>query len=707
MTPDLILDHAGEAAIPGAGHAALTLRLEVVLPRPEEATARELAVLLDAGGGEVLRVALRRSGADMARRGWDDTRENLPRFADASGTTAVLEAVCAVAARPPMRTTLPTLPCVGVPLALVGPGPHAVEVRVHAARLELLLDGRLVDEEWTCGGPAADPRRLRLAAGTAQVWRAARDDTPDRGGEAAGILRGADLQYWKPSGHNRWAGDTMLFHDGGRLHLMYLIDRRHHGSKGFCGAHQVAHLSTADLRTWESHPLVVGVDEPWEAIGTGSMVKRGSQWCFVYGLHSERCVGDASAGAALPQPFAAIAGTPAGTAIAVSDDGVHFRKLPELVHAAQNPSVIADPAGGYLMFAGEGAYGLYRSDDLRSWRAVDHAVVPHGHASPWRNTCECMCHLEWNGIHYLWGGFTGFWAARDIAGPYWDQDDAAGTAVVAALRAQHGDAFANPRPPGTALRLRHDIYDGLGVPMAATMPDGRRILCGWLSGLRGWGGRLVLRELLQEADGTLGLRWLPEAVPEAGAGVAPAWDAGVPAAGALLSTSVELPAAWLLDCEIDARGAPVSLIVGGVGALDGGVELRLDPRRGVAQWGVPRAGAPAPDLRGQMAELAAMPRGSHPYDRPSPHLAFKAADFAIDGVAGLDRPFRLRLLALPDRATGGAILDAEIDGRRTLITRRDRLDLSRLQVLAAHGVSALRSALVRPVERWNGADPAN
>jgi hypothetical protein len=694
MSPDLILDRAGDAAIPGFGGAALTLRLEIDLPHPGDATARTLAVVQDAHGGELLGVALRRSGADMARRQWDDQRENLPRFADASGTTAVLEAVCSVAVLPPMRATLPSRPCVGVPLVLLGPGRHVVEVRVHAARLDLLVDGRLVDEEWTCGALAAEPSRLHLCHGTAQVWRGTCDDGADHGGESAGTIAGHQLQYWKPSGHNRWAGDTMLCHDGQRLHLMYLIDRRHHGSKGQCGAHQVAHLSTTDLRSWTSHPLVVGVDEPWEAIGTGSLVRHQDRWHFIYGLHSGRCVTDASAGADLPQPFAAIDGTPEGTAIAISDDGVHFRKQAVLVHAAQNPSVFPDPDGGFVMFAGEGAYGLYRSDDLQHWRAVDHCVVPYGPASPWRNTCECMCHLEWGGWHYLWGGFTGFWMSRSIAGPYWDQDGAGGAAAVADIAAQHGAALLNPRPAGQPGRPRHDIYDGLSAPMAATMPDGRRVLCGWLLGLRGWGGRLVLRELLQEADGTLGMRWLPEAVPQVGAAVDLHWDRDPHLAAGEVATVDGLPEAWLLECEVVARGVAVSVLVGGSGCLVDGVELRVDPVRGVAQWGGPRGGKPAPDLRGQMAELAVMPRGQHPYDRPSPHLACKAGDFAIDGVRGIDRPYRLRLIVLRDPATGGVILDAEIAGCRTLITRRDAQPGRRLQLMA-HGDAAFRDLSVR------------
>ncbi len=448
---------------PGCGETGITLLLSVDLPEASAAGGRELAVLNDAAGNEVLRVCLRRGRAEQGRRQWDDQRENHHRYCDASGTTAVLEAEGAIAIRPPFRSTQPSQMRIGVPLTLLGAGRHEVVVRLRSGKFDLFVDGRLVDEEWPSGGPATAPAQLRLAHGAAQVWRTALGDAElgclaDYGGEC-GILPGHRLQFWTPSGHNRWAGDTMLFHDGKRLHLMYLIDRRHHGSKGHCGAHQVAHFTTSDLRSWQSHPLAVGIDQPWEAIGTGSVVKHEGRWHFIYGLHSGRMMADAGAGADLPQPFSAIPGTPEGTTIAVSDDGIHFRKQDVLVHAAQNPSVFADPAGGFIMFAGEGAYGLYRSDDLLHWREADRFVVPHGPASPWRNTCECMCHLEWNGWHYVFGGFTGFWMSRDLAGPYWDQDEH--RAAAAALAAQYGPGALNPRPRGTVGRPRFDIYEGL------------------------------------------------------------------------------------------------------------------------------------------------------------------------------------------------------------------------------------------------------
>jgi hypothetical protein len=80
-----------------------------------------------------------------------------------------------------------------------------------------------------------------------------------------------------------------------------------------------------------------------------------------------------------------------------------------------------------------------------------------------------------------------------------------------------------------------------------------------------------------------------------------------------------------------------------------GSRVRFDTAARTAQWGTPRAGALAPDA------------GAVPWT---------AGDFAILNVEGLDRPFELDIVLWPDGKSGSAIVDAMIDRRRTLITRR-------------------------------------
>lgn len=453
------------------------------LPAGAQPGDRPLVVLAGGpDGAELVRALVRRAGSDPAEREWDDVRQNYLRWAGADGTAAVLEVVFANHRAPAVRADQPGSFRIGVPLALLGAGAHLVHLRLRPGKAELIVDGRLVDEEWPSGALPALP----AAVTGVQVWPRWLDDAElgvqPEAGVVAGTLGGSELQYWAPPGHNRWLGDTMMLWDGRRLHLLYLLDRRHHGSKAGTGAHQIAHLSTTDLRTWEVHPLALAIEEPWETFGTGAMLHADGRWHLVYGLHTDRIIErgavDNGRTTALPCAFDRLDGLPMGTALAVSEDGVHFRRTGELVHAAQNPSALIHPEGGFAMFAGYGAEGLHRSDDLRTWRPVDAAIIPEGKASPVRNSTECICHLAWNGWHYLIGGRTGFWMARSFAGPYWDRDGTQGEAVV---------------------QPRWDIYDGLWVPMVAALGDGRRILSGWLEDRGGWAGCLVLRELVQGA----------------------------------------------------------------------------------------------------------------------------------------------------------------------------------------------------------------
>jgi len=274
--------------------------------------------------------------------------------------------------------------------------------------------------------------------------------------------------------------------------------------------------------------------------------------------------------------------------------------------------------------------------------------------------------------------------ARTFAGPYWDRDGT-GDPVVA--------------------QPRWDIYDGLWVPMAAALADGRRILSGWLEDRGGWAGCLVLRELLQEGDGTLALRWPPEVVPPTmPPATEPVWQQGGAWPRRLTASNCavwlaadNLPEEYLLEIAIDpAPGAGAyALVLGGTGDLVDGCELRLDPRRQRAQWNTPAGGQPAAEVP-DPAEIFATPDGQKPvFQQQSPHLPFHGGDFAISNVDGLDRPLTVRVLVIQDRKSGSAIIDAEIGGRRTMITRRRGLSGRHLHLIATAGAVSFYFPTIR------------
>jgi hypothetical protein len=60
-----------------------------------------------------------------------------------------------------------------------------------------------------------------------------------------------------------------------------------------------------------------------------------------------------------------------------------------------------------------------------------------------------------------------------------------------------------------------DFYDGSNVPTVTAIADGRFLMAAWIP-IRGWGGVLVVRELIQFPDGRIGSRWMKEITPPTG-----------------------------------------------------------------------------------------------------------------------------------------------------------------------------------------------
>ena len=592
---------------------------------------------------------------------------------------------------------------VGVPTQLIGATDwHDVTARFTGPKLELFVDGVLVDEEWPVGtmrpgrvcriGAALRDGALRAGfrgfMDRVALWDRARSDEEIAflsGGEAAISTRELEilgpeqpsLQYWKPRGHNVFAGDTSPFFDGRRWHLFYLIDRRHHHSKWNAGAHQFAHASTEDLVHWQHHPLAIPIDEQWLTCGTANCILHAGRYHFFYGMHTGRLLPNAKTvrprllsgleakGYFDPVPFETKS-VPSGLACAVSDDGVHFRKERVTINAAENAFVFHEPESGlFQMLTGR---ERFTSPDLRRWTMADPHFLPLGEDTPAQNTAECPCYFEWNGRHYIIMGKSGFWMSRRALGPYW-------------------------KAPGTVEEVvapRWDIYDGLLVPMAAPFHGNRIILAGWLGerdefGALQFGGHLVFRELVQQADGTLGMKWPAEMIPAAGRALqlpfAPC-TGGTGSRGRTIrimsdgefryAAFVGVPSRARITMQVHPgrNVRSFGICLRGAGEYHSGCELRFDPARRRVQWGRPIDGRPAPD-----AEAAAWTGG----------------DFAIENVEGIEQPFTL------DVIVSGDILDACIAGSRMIVIRRKRLDGNRLFLFAIGGEVMFKDVCVKPL----------
>lgn len=386
---------------------------------------------------------------------------------------------------------------VGVPAEWIGPeGWHDVIVRLSGPNLELFVDGVLVDEEWVYGAFAGFSSPFVIGgAGRCgdtftglidhvAVWNRALSGNEIAvlsGGRSAVERRKLELlgtprsspQYWRPLGHNTFAGDCMLLYDGSRLHLFYLFDRRQHESKWRLGAHQYGHLSTSDLTHWDHHPYAIPITEQWEcAIGTGEILFHDGRYYAFYTDCGARC------------EFPDKPHTGSGVFVAQSEDGIYFRKDLRPIARGGDCTVFRDEENACFQLlvkdrSAEGDPMIRRhvSQDLESWRPVEAPFIDaYG---------NCPHVFSWHGWFYLSMGHR-IWVSPSANGPWKEHD---------------------PVMLDTTSYMKTAPFDG-----------DRRIAAGWI-GDGGWGGDLILRELTQREDGGLEIRFVPELMPEPGAPV--------------------------------------------------------------------------------------------------------------------------------------------------------------------------------------------
>ena len=373
-------------------------------------------------------------------------------------------------------------------------------------------------------------------------------------------------QYWTPPENDTWVGDVVLGTFRGRLHVFYLKDRHHHKSAEGMGCHLFAHLSAKDdLTDWMEHPDAVPLTEWWQTVGTGTPFVKDDRLCLAYGYHTERVDGWKELK------------LPAGATWSESDDAVHFKPSGVFFHETRNPTVYNRPDGRFGMVTGyAGMGGMYVSDDLLKWEPVDEKLPGRG---------DCPCYFTWNGHHYLIQNFTQMFHSASGKPGTWEDWGASGD----------------------------DVYEGLAVPMVCEIADGRRLMAGWLMHPEGWGGWLVFRELKQEPDGRLALRW-----PKG------------------LATPVAKPDVHLFGAN---QSAAISYRT-----VQGHKKLTL-----------------AIDAQAKTAAWTSGKERKHPCH---------GEEFVIRNVRGLDGPYEVRVSAWYDARHDTTIFDAEIAGRRTLVTRR-------------------------------------
>ncbi len=583
----------------------------------------------------------------------DRNRQNYPAFKMPDGSVPVLEATVVLhsAEHPDWKNMT-----VGIPLAMLQEpeGEHEVALHFAGANWTMCVDGELLDNDFPFGYPRWSDKNT-WKADADYVRRAAiylPGIKPEKKPARSPVIS-PEIQYWTPPGHNSWVGDVATLSYKGRYHVFYLYDRRHHQSKFGQGGHYFEHISTNDFKTWTEHEAATPLEEQWECIGTGVPFVFHDKLCISYGLHTTRIYPRERT--TLPAQWEylnkngrtgefkreATPGIPAGSTYAVCTDGLaQFKKSGIMFHPCENPSVYTDPGGQLRMLANAGSSGIWESDSVDGgWRCINPGFPPGG---------DCTFFFRWGRFDYIIGGFTGLWSKPATA------PDSAYEDVV---------------------RKGLDFYDGSNVPSITEVTGGRFLMAGWIP-IRGWGGNLIIRELVQFPDGRIGSKWMKEITPKT-----EKYGTLAPAVRETTTFHADCKS-FMLTFGVQAKGAKkgrfgISFLPENGEQASCELQVRLDDLR--AQFGPGSLDSFAGDEK-------ALREGCGPHG---------VGNYAIENLIGVGRPFTVRVIIKDCDKIGGSLIDAEIAGARTMIAYRPDLTVKKM-VFRTEGVE-LKNVRIAPL----------
>lgn len=457
------------------------------------------------------------------------------------------------------------------------------------------------------------------------------------------------IQYFKPVGGNQFVGDCIPFYKDGTYYLYWLLDEGHHAALNGLGGHQWCVSTTRDLKTWEHHPIAIGIDADWEkSICTGSVAFDGKQY---YAFYATRLVAE---GKEVKEQLS----------YAVSPDGLTFHKQqPNPFYTAapgysqrhfRDPKVVIDAKGifhlfvsteadTYVMGEGRGALVHLTSGDLKQWE-VEKPLL-----SGQRDVPECPDYFAWNGWYYLvygQGGNTYYVKSRNPYGP-WEY------------------------PHSQAL-----LEQWVNVAKTAAFKGNRRIVAGWIPskqdnkdyGQERFGGSIVLREAYQLPNGDLATKFPAEVVP-----------ATLDAVNLSLTCVGNARKVCGNSLEIEASGNLGAAYIDGMPA-GCRVTMEIEPAGNNQEYGFfLRAGEKAED-------------GYKLSFDPNKRTVRLGEDAFIEAVEHLDKPLRIELILKDD------LIDVCIDNRRCIVNRLPEKQGARLWLYAKNGTVRFKNMRVCPLQ---------
>jgi beta-fructofuranosidase len=497
------------------------------------------------------------------------------------------------------------------------------------------------------------------------------------------------MQYSKPPAPNQFFGDAMPFFRDGLFHLVILLDEGHHSAFGGLGGHRWAHYTSADFKLWTQHPLILapGPEGAWDQYGicTGSVYFHDGVF---YAFYAARVAGSPG--------WEQFVGEKVG--LARSADGFVFEKEPAPIleplagydRDHRDPFVFRDEATKLFHLlvttrllpervagAGEGHAGClahYTSPDLRQWTPLP----PFG-GLYFIDTPECPDHFAWNGWFYLLAsqnGIATYYLSRSALGPWTRPEVNAFEGPMAAV--MRTAEWKNNRRLGVAfIRSRKENRNGGD----------------WC-----YAGNVVFRELIQQTDGTLGVRFVPEMMPPTGESLPLGFSGGnateadnvaLPADARAVVRHVPLNAQIAFAVRFSPGSSRFSLHLRGDDRGTGGAKLAWDLKamrislEGEGGHNAPPTGRP-PNIVPLGQDECVTPLAERPH---STHAGPEPTRAAPDP----DHAHRIEIIMLGD------IIDVCIDDRSCLIDRVPDARGSVLTFACDGGGAEITDLSIRPI----------
>ncbi len=294
-----------------------------------------------------------------------------------------------------------------------------------------------------------------------------------------------------PAPEGGYVGDTMPFvTEDGTLEIYYLYDTDHNGQ----GYHPIWKYSTADLTHYEDHGMVMDhglMSDPDPALGTGSVVRdNDGLYHLFYTGHNDSGNGGRGKECIMH---------------AVSEDRSNWEKQPDDTFFSpenyskddfRDPEVFwsEEEACWWMLAAARentmgGVVVKYTSDDLKTWEFEGPVYAPHSH---YMLECPDLFRIgdTWY-MTYSWDCVTYYAVGDSPNGPF----NAPADNILDGRGTTEGSGFV--------------FYAAKTAVL-----NGSTYLCGWHgragltsdSGMYRWAGNVLNHRLVQQADGTLGVK---------------------------------------------------------------------------------------------------------------------------------------------------------------------------------------------------------